>query len=477
MSFSFQLGHVETVYTDKSNFKVFRDSHTPDTNKILFTSVGVSTGIADELDAVPLLRGVSDSVQRGDLVLYTTIGGQRYYLGPLNTRNQPSKTVDPYYNPLKNNSQFTGDLSKDNTDGTNALIPQERIPKLSKINDVTMDFPSLSKQIDNSSIMYSESNFSDLTLEGRYGNAIRLGARNQNPNLVISNHNSIEIETLGGGGSIFAMTSIGTIDNNFPTEIHDEIENNEAVSKPGYRLSADSDGYNIARGNDIVNEEKPESQFNYRYGFIKDYDPEELTPNDEFDQIIISSDRIIFNSTVEDITVSANRNINLGSNKNFTLNNKGFSVFQSPNIYIGEAAKQRVQPMVLGDQLQKLLVRILRLLGDAQALGDMNVPQKLTLFPNIHVAGTLSQEVNNIMQEFNLGTLEPGQNPAPEYERNLDENGLAISDTITGQPSFLSNRHFIEPNRISNEQQNQNQTGDGGQDGSFQGPPPPPAPT
>ena len=38
-------------------------------------------------------------------------------------------------------------------------------------------------------------------------------------------------------------------------------------------------------------------------------------------------------------------------------------------------------------------------------LGDMNVPQKLTLFPNIHVAGTLSQEVNNIMQEFNLGTL------------------------------------------------------------------------
>ena len=60
--------------------------------------------------------------------------------------------------------------------------------------------------------------------------------------------------------------------------------------KPGYRLSADSDGYNIARGNDIVNEEKPESKFNYNYGFIKDYNPEELTPNDEFDQIIISSD-------------------------------------------------------------------------------------------------------------------------------------------------------------------------------------------
>ena len=132
----------------------------------------------------------------------------------------------------------------------------------------------------------------------------------------------------------------------------------------GYRLSADSDGYNIGRGNDIVNEEKPENKFNYGYGFIKDYNPNELIPNDEFDQIIISSDRIIFNSTVEDITISANRNINLGSNKNFTINNKGFSVFQSPNIYIGEAAKRRDEPMVLGSQLQNLLVRILRLLGD-----------------------------------------------------------------------------------------------------------------
>ena len=452
MSFSFQLGHVEAVFTDKSDFKVFRDSQIPDTNKILFTAVGVSAGIADELDAVPLLRGLSDSVQRGDLVLYTTINGKRYYLGPLNTRNDPSNTVDPYYNPLKNNSQFVGDLSKDNADGTNLLSPEQKNPRLSKPNDLIMDFPSLSNQVDVSTIMYSESNFSDLVLEGRYGNAIRIGSRNQNPRLIISNNNNDSVETLGNGGSIFAMTSIGTIDNNFPTEAHDEIENNEAVRKPGYRLSADSDGYNIARGNDVVNEEKPENKFNYRYGFIKDYDLEELAPNNEFDQIIISSDRIIFNSTVEDITVSSNRNINIGSNKNFTLNNKGFSVFQSQNIYIGEEAKKRDEPMVLGNKLQNLLVRILRLLGDAQALGDMNVPQKLTLFPNIHVAGTLSQEVDNIMQEFNLGTIQPGQNPVPEFEKNLDENGNAVSDNITGQASFLSNRHFIESNRIESEE-------------------------
>jgi len=447
---SFLPGHVEMVFTsaDEDNPLTTTISEVGKIKLTPYTSD--STGVS--IDAIPLLRGVQDSITRGDLVLYTNIGGENFYLGPINTRNIPSNSSDHMYSAIS-----TG---KDRPDGYNRFISNLVYDKLSKPRNPQMDFPAIYNRININSVSYLESTVSDLMLEGRTGNAIRIGNRYDNPLIIISNNNSNDKETLGGGGSIFAMTSIGTIDNNFPTEIHDEIENTEAVSKPGYRLSADSDGYNIARGNDIVNEEKPESKFNYNYGFIKDYNPEEaVSPNDEFDQIIISSDRIIFNSTVEDITISANRNINIGSNKNLTINNKGFSVFQSPNIYIGEAAKQRVQPMVLGDQLQKILVRILRLLGDAQALGDMNVPQKLCLFPNIHVAGTLSQEVDNIMQEFNLGTLEPGQNPAPEYEKNLDENGLAISDTITGQPSFLSNRHFIEPNRVEVE---------------TQGPPPPP---
>ena len=57
-------------------------------------------------------------------------------------------------------------------------------------------------------------------LEGRYGNAIRIGARNQNPILNISNNNIGTVETLGGGGSIISMMSIGKIDDNFPNEIH-----------------------------------------------------------------------------------------------------------------------------------------------------------------------------------------------------------------------------------------------------------------
>ena len=446
---SFLPGHVEYIFADPKEEYALSDS-SAEVGKILLSPYSGDRSTATT-PAIPLLRGIQDSVTRGDLVLYTNIGGKTFYLGPINTRNEPSNSSDHMYPEMG-----TG---KDRVDGYNRNISKVTFEKMIKPRNLPMDFPAISKNVNTNTVSFLESTMSDLMLEGRYGNAIRIGNTYDNPLLIISNHNSSEKETLGGGGSIFAMTSIGTIDNNFTTETHKEIRNNEEVDVPGFKLSADSDDYNIARGNDIVNEEKPENRFNYSFGKINEFNPEEsVSPNMEFDQIIISSDRIIFNSTVEDVTLSSNRNINIGSNKNFTLNNKGFSVFQSPNIYIGEAAKQRVQPMVLGDQLQKLLVRILRLLGDAQALGDMNVPQKLTLFPNIHVAGTLSQEVNNIMQEFNLGTLEPGQNPAPEYEKNLDENGLATSDTITGQPSFLSNRHFIEPNRVEAE---------------VQGPPPP----
>ena len=185
--------------------------------------------------------------------------------------------------------------------------------------------------------------------------------------------------------------------------------------------------------------------FNYRYGEVKPLEEEQL----EFDQIIISSDRIIFNTTHEDLTLSANRNINLGAGGNLTVANKGYSVFESRNIYIGRKAKDRSQPMVLGEELRRLLTRILRLLADAHALGDYNVPQPLTVLPNVVGAGSLKTEVNAIMKEFNLGSLVPGnsniQSPDPSYQRNV-EDGVPVGDRVSSQATFLSQYHFVEEN-------------------------------
>ena len=72
--------------------------------------------------------------------------------------------------------------------------------------------------------------------------------------------------------------------------------------------------------------------------------------------------------------------------------------------------------------------------------------------PNIHVAGTLAEEVNKIMTEFNLGELTPGQTPIAEYERNLKLHEdvirfitIKIKD-YDGKPSVIF-QHSNESNR------------------------------
>ena len=93
--------------------------------------------------------------------------------------------------------------------------------------------------------------------------------------------------------------------------------------------------------------------------------------------------------------------------------------------------------------------------GDITDLGDKESYQ---LFIKIIQDANLPEQLDPKLIIGNHDNREEFKKNFPLI--NLDENGLAISDTITGQASFLSNRHFIEPNRVEAE---------------VQGPPPPPA--
>ena len=228
------------------------------------------------------------------------------------------------------------------------------------------------------------------------------------------------------------MMSLGTIENNFP------------IDSP-YRLSIDQDV--ITTFSNDINKEKT---FDYNYAEVKPLDDLQQ----EFDQIIISSDRIIFNSTVEDVTISSNKNINIGANKNIAISNKGFSVIDSKNIYIGKQSKGRTEPMVLGDKLRELLVRILRLIGDSYSVGaPPGTPTPLSVFESLTTPGTLKSEVNKIISDFNLlegGELIPGQTPIQlsSTRENLNiVDGVPTTDRADNLASFLSKHHFIEPNR------------------------------
>ena len=425
----FRLGHVLSVFESDH---IAGSSEKVESQGIEFVdAIDTPGGTKGVKKALPLLRGVSDSIARGDSIIYMTIGTNlHYYLGPINTINNPSYPLDVTYD---SNKQYT--KKNDNVDGYNKNMPPKSVPKMSKPR-----YPAMDHVIDNQSIPinsqdYFDSTFSDMILEGRYGNSIRLGARDIHPQLIISNNNLENFEKIQIGTSTIGMTSIGRIEDNF-------------ILNAGYRLSIDKSNEEEDVKVNFGHDNESEKTFNYEYNRKSIYDDYSEKPSS---QIIISSDRIIFDSMVEDVTVSSNRNINIGANKNISIVNKGFSVFQSQNIYIGQGAKLSTQPMVLGENLRHLLAKILRLIADSHALGDYNVPQPLTLFPKITQAGSLRQEVEAIMGQFGLGTLTPGGDPVtpdPQYLTNIDEEtNVATQPTVSGNATFLSNKYFIEPNQ------------------------------
>ena len=80
----FHLGHVNKVYEDTTSTVKTNISTGPESQKIRFHDVMSTPANKSYKFAIPLLRGVSDSITRGDLILYTIIGKKNYYLGPIN---------------------------------------------------------------------------------------------------------------------------------------------------------------------------------------------------------------------------------------------------------------------------------------------------------------------------------------------------------------------------------------------------------
>ena len=124
----------------------------------------------------PLFRGFSDSIKKGDAVLVTMVGNVGYYLGPLNISNTPSLT----------DSNLS---SKRNEKINSKTYPDDvRFNRLIKDFNVDLDDPSeLSTRINSPEGKTILSDIhTDLTLEGRHGNSIRIGSRNKFPNLIIN---------------------------------------------------------------------------------------------------------------------------------------------------------------------------------------------------------------------------------------------------------------------------------------------------
>lgn len=412
-SIQFHLGTVRRVYTDNKRGGV---GEIYSTNMIKVKGLNSTLpSVSKELPARPFFRGVHDSITKGDLVLFCILPHKKvYYIGPLNTFNNPNYSPNPSYSKEKQYRGLDHNVSLDEK-GYSELFPKITTKPLSKTysTNLDLDFITENRGVLTNTTAVEFAKFTDLVLEGRHGNSIRIGSRAVNPILNIHNNRLSNNTEQLGQGSLISMMSAGSIEQNFLSN--------------GFQLSVDAnrtkeDIFKINNGNDTIN---AENSYDYNYSKVNPDNSDD--DRVDFDQMIIFSDKITFDArspNAGDFTVSANRNINFGATKNFTLNNKGFSVINSGNIYIGKEAKNKAQPMVLGDELRILLLDIMNILQNSRALVQ-GVPIPLV----DQNSAPMFDKIQTIIESLQPRTLS-GDPELPQ----------------PGNTKFLSQYHYVEQN-------------------------------
>ena len=410
----FFKGHVVQVYLNETDQPISRDALSSQSIRVKFLDSDLST-MSPTVPAFPLMRGMNDSVTRGDLVLITLMYERYFYIGPINTINTPNVAPNPVWNDLWEIEETVGGNKTGVPNGYGQNYPIADVPKLQKNRNNVLD-----NLVDN---YYHVSKHTDFTLEGRHGNSLRLGSRDIFPILNLYNTNkSIGVEN-PMNGSLISFLSNGSIEQNLgffrlSTDSTFTLQGSTNIN-PKYQINIG----NSKSKDDIQTTENLDSFYNFSFEV-----PEESTKN-ELNQILITSDRLIFNSRsgVGDITISSGRNINLGSAQNFTLNNQGQSVINSGNIYLGESSRSKKEPLVLGDELRILLLEIMNILQESRALVQ-GVPIPLVKSDSSLMFDRIQAVINQ---------LQP---------REID------NDTNLPKPNntkFLSQHHYIEINNRS----------------------------
>jgi hypothetical protein len=275
--------------------------------------------LGEEYRYWPLLRGIQETPTPGDPVLLCDIGGVKYYLGPLNTQGKPNFNKDRFGDDEIRSGEEAG-IGGGKESETPAFVKQD-YKRLQKFLNPSVDNP-LNPDGELSKVIHG-----DLVLEGRHGNSIRIGSRNINPYIIISNNRIVNnpIETTLDG-TILGIFKQGTIRNHFNmdnkkgekyefTLADDEVNPNEnGVGQP---ISSISKTFTkpLGRGlvDDPANEDPDINKTIYEYSR---------------NQFFLSSDRITFNAKQESIFISALQHIHVGSGNTMTFSTSKSSIFE-----------------------------------------------------------------------------------------------------------------------------------------------------
>jgi len=283
----------------------------------------------------PLLRGLVDVPAKGDPVLLCTIGSVNYYLGPLNTMNNPNWNLDhldiPDINLSKNKSAKSSLKDKLNISKNFSVIESSRLHKMSN------------EQLDGDQKSLNDI-CGDIVYEGRYGNSIRIGSRAVNPYIIISNgRNPQNIVESNNDGTILALLNKGTIRQHFN---FDSKFDGEDLIENQFLLAGDS----IQEPKRLIGID------NYNYEYLDD-------------QFLLNSKKITFNAKNENVTISSFNNTILGAGNELKIITNNSTTIESSNIYLGEQAKEKKEPLVLGNQLKEILDEMLGLIESLKMTG------------------------------------------------------------------------------------------------------------
>tara|TARA_R100001594_G_scaffold42185_2_gene74234 strand:+ start:852 stop:2159 length:1308 start_codon:yes stop_codon:yes gene_type:complete len=306
---------------------------------------------------IPLLRGFVDVPAKGDPVLLCTFGGKNYYLGPLNTQNDVNFNEDPMMTP---ESDFNPGGGTPNTSPAGGVLSHGQSPNFIKSKRRRM-MKTYMQSLDGT-LAFNETH-GDMMFEGRHGNSIRIGSRKEEPYIIISNyrHPKNIMESLVDGSTIGIFPLGHTIMSHMLSHIkHTDDDINNSIIEDRFIIASDSieEPNRLMEGliKSTMGEEAPDDIFNTYYG----------------NQIFIQSDRLLFNTKSDDIFLSSVKDIHMGTGRHLTISANEDMIIESQRTFLGDPQKggesREFEPMVFGNVLKEILTDLLSAIKGAQGI-------------------------------------------------------------------------------------------------------------
>tara|TARA_R110000796_G_scaffold70809_1_gene160735 strand:- start:349 stop:1533 length:1185 start_codon:yes stop_codon:yes gene_type:complete len=205
--------------------------------------------------------------------------------------------------------------------------------------DAEPEGPTLGNSFESKEIQTLQPYEGDMILQGRWGNSIRLGSTAEpqagDPNLYSDGGSKGDpIITMNVGYGTTSDTAEGYHIEDWSTA----GDGTQVVLAAGQKIpleiaSTNKDSYH--------NSSTPDEQDSY-----------------EGNQIILNSDRIVFNAKTDSILGTAKTSVGFSSEGTFNIDADDHTIIDSPKIYLGNAATDEAEPVALGqtlvDWMQKL---------------------------------------------------------------------------------------------------------------------------